>query len=271
MRKIAVAMAKGGVGKTTTAVNLAHGLAMKGQRVLLADCDTQNQAAEFLGVNPEYGLCEFVTGQTENGDTVTKRDVIHLARENLWLVAGGIRLVELKNWLGEQDRDVGQTVLKSELMPREGTLDYMIFDCAPGWDILSVNILMAVNEIICPVELEAAAVKGLKTYMGYIQSAQKLNPGLRLRFVLPTMYDRRTRQSSEILEQLQNAFSDPICDPIRYNVRLSEAAGHGQTIFEYDKRATGADDYNNLIGRIEVQKNGNTEEQKYRTKESGEI
>jgi chromosome partitioning protein len=250
MRKIAVAMAKGGVGKTTTAVNLAHGLAMQGHRVLLVDCDTQGQVSKFLGVDPPHGLYEFITETDGTGKFVSRNEAIFCARNNLWVLAGGIRLVELKNWLGEQPREVRQTVLGGQLVPKRGALDYLIFDCAPGWDILSVNILMAVNEVLCPVALQGPCMEGLKTFFRYLQSAQKLNLDLRLKYVLPTMLDRRTRHSQEILEQLQKYFLRQMCDPIRYNVRLCEAPSFGQSIFKYEAQATGAFDYQKLIRRI---------------------
>ena len=250
MRKIAIAMAKGGVGKTTTAVNLAHGLAASGRRVLLVDCDTQDQVSKFLGVKPEYGLYEFITEQQINGESIPKNNTIYQSRENLWILAGGIRLVELKNWLGEQPREIRQTILKAKLIPKPGTLDYVIFDCAPGWDILSVNILMAASEVLCPVALQGPALEGLKTFFQYLQSAQKLNLDLRLKYVLPTWFDRRTRQSIQIMHQVSKYFRRQICDPIHYNVRLSEAPSHGQTIFEYQNRSLGAVDYEKLTRRI---------------------
>jgi chromosome partitioning protein len=166
------------------------------------------------------------------------------------LLAGGMRLVELKNWLGEQPREVRQTVLGTELVPKKGSLDFLIFDCAPGWDVLSVNILMAATEVLCPVALQGPSLDGLKTFFKYLQSAQKLNQELRLKYVLPTMFDRRTRQSNEVLQQLQKYFSRQLCQPIHFNVRLSEAPTRGKTIFEYQRRATGALDYGKLIRRI---------------------
>jgi chromosome partitioning protein len=250
MRKIAVAMAKGGVGKTTTAVNLAHGLACQGKRVLLVDCDTQGQVAKFLGEKPPFGLYEFVTEQRENGQFIARNDTIYPSRQNLWILDGGIRLVELKNWLGEQPRNIRQTVLAQKLVPKEGALDFLIFDCAPGWDVLSVNILMAANEVLCPVALQGPSLQGLKTFFKYLQSSQKLNHDLRLKYILPTMFDRRTRHSHDIFEQLKKYFNRQVCDPIHHNVRLSEAPAYGQTIFEYAARAQGAYDYQNLIGRV---------------------
>jgi chromosome partitioning protein len=251
MRKIAVAMAKGGVGKTTTAVNLADALARMGRRVLLVDCDTQGQTAKFLGVHHPFGLYEFVTGYDEKGQRISKSEVVCPARENLWLLTGGIKLVELKNWLGEQPRDQRQTLLAKALIPKDGALDYLIFDCSPGWDVLSVNILMAAEEVLCPVALQAPALEGLKTFFGYLLSAQKLNPALQLRYVLPTLYDLRTRQSEVILKHLQRLFQRQICDPVHYNVRLSEAPAYGRTIFEYSAQARGAADYQLLAQRID--------------------
>ena len=240
MRKIAIAMAKGGVGKTTTSVNLAHGLAALGHRVLLVDCDTQNQVAMFLGVKPPHGLYEFVTGKDGGDAPVSRQETLFEARKNLWILAGGVRLVELKNWLGEQPRETRQTALARALAPKPGTLDYLIFDCAPGWDVLSVNILMAANEVLCPVALQGPSMEGLKTFFTYLLSAQKLNVDLQLKYVLPTMFDRRTRQCFDIMKQLLKIFRRQLCDPIAYNVRLSEAPAQGQTIFEYDPRAVGA-------------------------------
>lgn len=251
MRKIAVAMAKGGVGKTTTAVNLAHGLAKLGRKVLIVDCDTQGQTAKFLGVTPRYGLYEFVTGQDEKGKNVFKKDALYPTRNNLWLLAGGIKLVELKNWLGEQDRGLRQTVLAKTLIPKDGTLDYLIFDGAPGWDVLSVNILMAVNEVLCPVALQGPSLEGLKTFFGYLMSAQRLNTNLQLQYILPTMFDQRTKHSFEILRQLTRLFRKQICDPIHYNVRLSEAPTRGKTIFEYRSSAISAVDYIKLVRRVD--------------------
>lgn len=250
MRKLAIAMAKGGVGKTSTAVNLAHNLALRGQRVLLVDCDTQSQVARFLGVKPKYGLYEFVTGVDSQGRAVSKSEAIYEARDNLWILSGGIGLVELKNWLGEQPRDVRHAVLLSHLTPREDSLDWLIFDCSPGWDILSVNILMAVKEVLCPVALESPSMEGLKTFFTYLVSVQKINKELRLKYILPTMYDRRTKHGENILKQLKRLFVREICNPIVRSIRVPEAASFGKSIFEYAPRTVSALDYHLLAERI---------------------
>ncbi|MDY6903734.1 MAG: ParA family protein [Thermodesulfobacteriota bacterium] len=250
MRKIAVAMAKGGVGKTTTAVNLAHGFARQGANVVLVDCDTQGQAAGFLGVRPEYGLYEFVTGHRQKGEAVSRETALYPVRDNLWLLAGGMGLVELKHRLGELPREERQSVLARSLVPKGNSVDYLIFDCAPGWDVLSVNILMAVDEVLCPVSLQGPAMAGLKIFFSYLLSVQKINRALRLKYVLPTMFDRRTRHSFSVLAQLEKHFPRQICDPIGYNTSLSEAAEKGKTIFEYRSGSSGADGYRKLVGRV---------------------
>jgi chromosome partitioning protein len=218
--------------------------------VLLVDCDTQAQVSKFLGVKPSYGLYEFVTGVNDRGEAVAKREAVHAARPNLWILDGGIKLVELKHWLGEQPRETRHKCLRRTLVPKGDSLDYLIFDCAPGWDVLSVNILMAAREVLCPVALQGPALEGLKTFFTYLVSAQKENQNLNLKYVLPTMFDRRTRQSFQIYKKLKRLFTRQICEPVHHNVRLSEAPGNGMTIFEYDGRAAGAIDYFKLARRL---------------------
>lgn len=246
MRTIAVAIAKGGVGKTTTSVNLGAALAEAGKRVLLVDCDSQDQVSRFLGVRDEVraGLSHFLVAKSAQ----ERNRAVLQARENLWLLAGGVGLTELKRWLGRQPKS--ETVLAERLVPREGALDYVIYDCAPGWDILSVNILCAVDEVLSPVALQAPALEGLKAFITYVQSARKLNAELALRYLLPTMFDRRLSQSRSFLAKLRAAFPGQVLEPIRTNVRLSEAAGAGKTIFEYRPDAPGAQDYRALARRI---------------------
>lgn len=243
-------MAKGGVGKTTTAVNLGHALALKGKKVLIVDCDTQDQVSTFLGVSPPYGLYEFIKGNDGNGKKILKKDAIFRARENLWILSGGIKLVELKGWLGEQPRHIRHRVIAKGVVPKNEALDYLIFDCSPGWDVLSVNILMAVDEVMCPVALQGPCLEGLKTFFSYLVSTQKLNKQLHLTYILPTLYDRRTRQGAQILHQLKRLFRKQICDPIHHNVRLCEAPVKGMSIFEYNQRAISAKDYLKLSERV---------------------
>jgi len=159
-------------------------------------------------------------------------------------------LVELKHRLGEQPREKRHAVLAQSLVPRDDSVDYLIFDCAPGWDILSVNMLMAAEEVLCPVALQGPALQGLKTFFSYLLSAQKLNPALRLKYVLPTMFDRRTRHAPAVYERLAGRFRRQLCEPVGYNTSLSEAAARGKTIFEHRSGSTGAEGYRQLIRRV---------------------
>lgn len=243
MRKIAVALSKGGVGKTTTAVNLAAGLADLGARVLLVDMDTQGQASGALGVKPRTSLADLVA----NGKAVTAE--ITEARDRLWLLAGGRDLVGLKREIARQDFG-GERTVSDALRPLDGRYDYAIVDTAPGWDSLTINALFYVNEVIAPVALEAMALQGLREFGVSLGAIQRYHQELSLTYVLPTFMDRRVKKSGQIYEKLTEYYHQRVCEPIRYNVRLSEAPGHGQTIYEFAPRSAGAQDYGALVARV---------------------
>lgn len=247
MRRIGVCLSKGGVAKTTTAVNLAFGLARAGRRVLLVDADTQGHCAKLLGVKPEKGLADLLEGGSAPHELIVE------ARENLWLLAGGQRLGETKNLISKKDFG-RETALTEALASCEEHFDFAIIDTSPGWDVLTVNVLFYATEVLCPVSLEALSVDG---FLGFLQGIEpivqyrrKNRERFEIRYVLPTFMDRRVKKSAEILAQLGQHFAGRLCDPIRYSVRLSEAPAFGQTIFEYAPGDRGAEDYNKLIERV---------------------
>lgn len=244
MRKIAIALSKGGVGKTTTAVHLGHGLAQTGRRVLIVDADTQGQAAKFLGVAPEYGLADVVIGETPLDEA------IYPARPNLWLLAGGRPLTRVRSLIDQKDFAREKTLIEA-LAPLEGKYDYVIVDTAPGWDALTVNVLFYAAEVLIPASLEAATLQGISEFRENLKAMQKHHPDLVLRYVVPTMMDRRVRKSAEILEILEKYYPTQLTRPIRNNVRVSEAAGFGQTVYEYDAASYGAYDYAALTNHIQ--------------------
>lgn len=243
MRKLAVSLSKGGVGKTTTAVNLAAGLARAGYRVLLVDTDSQGQAGRMLGMRPEAGLAEFVS------EEASPQEAIVQARERLWLLAGGSSLAGLKRMIARQDFG-GERTLAGAMAQLDGHYDYIILDAAPGWDSLTVNVLFYAQEVLSPVSLEVMTLEGLTQFIQQVQAIQEFYQELELRYILPTFLDRRVKKSEEILRQLRAYFGQQLCQPIRYNVRLSEAPGLGKTIFEYAPKSAGAEDYQKLTERI---------------------
>ncbi len=243
MRKIAVALSKGGVGKTTTAVNLATGLALAGKRVLLVDVDTQGQVTKALGVQATLGLADLVTAET------TPAEALIPARERLAILAGGRALAGLKRQITRRDFG-GEQVLSEALAPCEDQFDYIILDTAPGWDALTVNVLFYAHQVLAPVSLEVMTLQGLIEFGHSLTAIQKYHPALHLAYILPTFFDRRVRKSAEILEQLHTHYAERVCSPVRYNVRLSEAPGYGQSIFEYAPHSPGAEDYQALVERI---------------------
>jgi chromosome partitioning protein len=243
MRKIAISLSKGGTGKTTTAVNLAAGLALKGYRVLLVDFDTQGQVTQALGLNPGLGLADVVA------DRATANEAIIEGRERLHVLAGGHELAGVKRLIARKDFGAELTV-SDALEGLNGRFDFVILDTAPGWDSLTINALFYANEVLTPVSLEVLALQGLARFQKSLKRVQKYHDRLRLRYVLPTFLDRRVSKSEEILAQLDRYYPELLLPAIRYNVRLSEAPGHGETIFEYAPRSAGAQDYAELTERI---------------------
>jgi len=243
MRKIAVALSKGGVGKTTTAVNLSAGLAKLGYHILLIDMDTQGQAAQALGIKAKIGLAELACGARSIEQTVLQ------ARDGLWLLAGGRELAGLKREIARKDFGSERTI-SDALKPLDGRFDYVIIDTAPGWDSLTINALFYATEVIAPVALESMALQGLREFGVSLSAIQRFHQRLGLNYILPTFMDRRVKKSQQIYDLLMEYYHARVCDPIRYNVRLSEAPGLGKTIFEYDSRSAGAEDYQSLVSRI---------------------
>ena len=242
-RKIAVSLSKGGVGKTTTSVNLAAGLALGGFKVLLVDTDTQGQDSFVLGVKPQFGLTELVTGELTPAETIIE------ARKRLWLLAGGKSLAGLKRMIDRKDFG-SETTLTETLKPIENEYDFIIIDTSPGWDPITVNVLFYVTEVLTPVSLEVMTLQGLVEFLKALSAIQKYRRELSLKYIVPTFQDNRVKKTAGILGKLEALYGPVLCKPIRYNTRLSEAPAHGQTIYEFAPGSPGAHDYRDLVRRV---------------------
>lgn len=226
MRKIAIALSKGGVGRTTTAVNLADCLAREGHTVLLIDTDTQAQCSRLLGVEPgAVGLAELLEDVPVSPMSI---------RENLWFLPGSQGLAQAKRLIAREDVR-SEEVLSEKLKQFDGKYDFVILDTSPGWDSLSVNVLFYADEVLCPVSMEVLAVDGFLTFLRNIELIRKYKD-VAVGYILPTFIDGRVKKSQEILEQLIVHFGERVCNPIRYSVKLSRAPGYGETIFDYSPK-----------------------------------
>lgn len=246
MRIIAVAMTKGGVGKTTTAVNLSHGLARRGHRVLLVDADTQGQCAKALGVAAEPTLTDVLMGEASVLEAVNR------ARENLDLVASDHHLTRAALDIARR-AEGGHLALAEALAPAARRYDFGIIDAAPGVDAVAVNVLGCADDVLAPVALNPAALAGVFEFVRHVERVARHNRKLVLRWLLPTFHDMRIRQTDEMLAQLRNHFGERMCKPIRVNVDLAEAFGWKRSIFEHAPRSRGAADYKRLVDEVQAE------------------
>ena len=248
MRKIAIINQKGGVGKTTVAVNLSHALARKGKKVLLVDGDGQGHSTSHLGNEAENTLYEVLV---ENLDP--KKAIIN-SRENLDLLPANrnVRAVSMKI-ASEVGRD---TLLRTAMQNVKG-YDYVILDCPPGIDALSFNIFLYADEALIPVNMEYLAAESLAEMSNITFKALKdrLNHDLKINGIVGIAFDKRTKKSQEIMNMVKKAFGNKVYKTlIRTNTRISESPGSKQTIFEYDPKSNGAKDFEALANEFLLRK-----------------
>lgn len=250
MRKICISLSKGGVAKSTSAVTLAHGLALIGKRVLLIDTDEQGHSSELLGVNPKFGLSEVIA------QTVDLNQALCEARKNLYLLAGSLNLAGTKRVISKKEFGAEKT-LSNALKGIENVFDYVIVDTSPSWDSLTINSLFYCEEALIPVSLDVLSLNSLSEYTQRLKEVSDYKDKAIQSYILPTFADGRVKKTSEILAILNKHYSDILFEPIRYCSRIAEAPGHKQTIFEYAPNSSAAFDYKKTIHRI-INEKGNT-------------
>jgi chromosome partitioning protein len=239
LRTIAVTNQKGGVGKTTTAVNLAASLAHFGRRVLVVDCDAQTNATLSFGINHaklDATIYDIFTGEASAQEVIVRySDRLHVIPATPDLAGG------------EAEKSPAASrgqALKQALSGLTG-YDFVIVDCPPTLGLINVNVLVFVEEIIIPMQCQFFALQGISLLLKTIDLVQKrVNPRLKITGVLPCMFDGRTTLSKEVLEEIKGHFGDKVYKArIRSNVRLAEAPSFGKPVIEYDPNCNGAQDY----------------------------
>ncbi len=239
---IAVANQKGGVGKTTTSVNLSACLGVLEKKILLIDADPQANATSSFGINDiESGTYECLEHQKNAIDCIQKSSSpnVDVMPAQLDLVAAELELV---------DKDSREFMLKEALKEVKNNYDYIIIDCAPSLGLITINALTAADSVIVPIQCEYFALEGLGKLMNTIKSIQNIqNPQLDIEGLLLTMYDSRLRLSNLVIDEVKTHFQDMVFKTIiQRNVRLSEAPSYGESIIMYDATCRGAINYLNL-------------------------
>lgn len=252
---IAIANQKGGVGKTTTTVNLAASLGVLEKKVLLIDADPQANATSGLGIDVDE--VEIGTYQLLEHTKSAKETIITTDSPNLDLIPSHIDLVAIEIEL--VDKDEREYMMKQAIIDLKNDYDYILIDCAPSLGLLTLNALTAADSVIIPIQCEYFALEGLGKLLNTIKSVQKIhNPDLDIEGLLLTMYDSRLRLSNQVVEEVRKHFSEMVFDTIiQRNVRLSEAPSYGESIIKYDASSKGATNYLNLANEL-LKKNKET-------------
>jgi chromosome partitioning protein len=234
---------KGGTGKTCTLVNLAHGIAQQGYKVLVVDTDPQGSVAYHLGMTPTHTLHDIITQK------IDAQTAIMTARPNLDLIASNEHLFPAELFMHQQKNR--ESILKHRLGHLFNNYNYIFVDCSPSINLINQNVLLLTENILMPVSMDYMTLLGVKQLINNTKILNKtFKSAIKISKIIPTFYNRHNIKTRHVYSSLEQKFSEYISSPIRTNVTISEAAGQGKTIYEFAPSSAAVSDFNKLTEEV---------------------